>query len=68
MTLSKIIEMGLVKDSTTIYIRGYGAFGMVVLACGNWFQDNVLDYLDKEIGEFTWQDDNQFYIDIKEEG
>lgn len=42
MTLSKIMKMGLVKDSTTIYIRGYGAFGMVVLACGNWFQDNIL--------------------------
>lgn len=65
MTLSKIIEMGLVKDDTKIYVRGYGDVP-VLLTCGNWFQDNVLDYMDKEIESFTWQDDNKIYIDIKE--
>ena len=64
MTLNKIIEMGLVNDNTTIYVRGYGTYGMIVLACGNWYHDNVLDYVNNEIDSFTWQYDNSFYIDI----
>lgn len=66
MTLEKIIETGLVKDSTILTIRKYGEYGMIVAAIGNWFQDNVLDYLNNEIESFTWQDDDYFYIDLKE--
>lgn len=42
MTLEKIYDMGLIKDSTEIYIRK-GNFH--VIASGNWYQDNVLDHM-----------------------
>lgn len=63
MTLSKILEMGLIKDDTTIIIRNED---LSPLTGGNWFQDNVLNYINNEIESFTWQDDNTIYIDIKE--
>lgn len=64
MTLRKIIEIGLVEDDTKIYIRGYGDIP-ALLTCGNWFQDNVLDYMDREVASFTWQDDKKIYIVMK---
>lgn len=32
---------------------------------GNWYQDDVLDYMDHEVEIFTWQDDNELYVDVK---
>lgn len=63
MTLSKILDMGLIKDSTEVYIRDAN---MKVIARGNWYQDHILDHMDDEVECFTWQDDNKFYIDVKE--
>lgn len=62
MTVKKIFELGLINDSTKIYIRNPD---MYTLAYGNWFHDNVLKYLDSVAEFFTWQDDNKFYIDLK---
>ena len=63
MTVSKIFtELGLINDNTEVWIRDND---LHVLAHGNWDQDNVLRYLDNEVESFTWQDDNNFYIDIK---
>lgn len=62
MTLSKVIELGLVTDETEVWIRDEN---MRTLAHGNWYQDNVLDYMDKELECFTWQDDHNFYADLK---
>lgn len=63
MTVSKIFtELGLINDNTEVWIRDND---LHVLAHGNWYQDNVLRYLDNEVESFTWQDDNNFYIDIK---
>ena len=62
MTVSKIFtELGLINDNTEVWIRDND---LHVLAHGNWYQDNVLRYLDNEVESFTWQDDNNFYIDI----
>ncbi len=51
----------------------YGNYGLFirdndfsVLAHGNGYQDNVLDFLDAKIESFTWQDDNKIYIDIEQ--
>lgn len=63
MTLEKIFDMGLVKDDTEIIIRPSEGFN--VLAHGNWYQDDVLDYMDHEVEVFTWQDDNELYVDVK---
>lgn len=62
MTISKIFEVGLINDDTEVWIRDSEFH---VLAHGNWYQDNILDYLESEVESFTWQDDNKFYIDVK---
>ncbi len=63
MTLNKILlELGLINDDTKVWIRDTD---MRVLAGGNWYQDNVLNYVDREVESFTWQDDNYFYVDLK---
>ena len=62
MTLKKIWAMGLIKDSTEVWVRDDD---LNVLAHGNWYQDNILKYLDHELECFTWQDDNNFYIYLK---
>ena len=62
MTIGKIFEMGLINDDTSVWIRDNGSH---VLAHGNWYQDDILKYEDKEAESFTWQDDNHFYIDLK---
>ena len=48
MNLSKIIELGLVNDRTEIWCRDRD---MYVLAHGNWYQDNVLEYGHRERSE-----------------
>ena len=55
--------MGLIKDNTEIFVRQ--GEGFRVLAHGNWYQDDVLNYMHHEIESFTWQDDNKLYIDVK---
>lgn len=62
MTLRKIFDLGLINDDTEIWIRDLDSH---VLAEGNWYQDNVLKYMNAELECFTWQDDNNFYIDLK---
>ena len=62
MTLRKIHELGLISDNTVVWVRNPD---MRVLAHGNWYQDHVLEYMDSELECFTWQDDNNFYIDPK---
>lgn len=63
MTLGKIYDLNLLNDDTEIFVRGKD---MQILAHGNWYQDNVLDYWDYEIETFTWQDDNKVYADVKQ--
>lgn len=63
MTLEKIYEMGLINDNTEIIVRQGDDFK--VLACGNWFQYDILNYMHHELELFTWQDDNKLYIDVK---
>ena len=62
MTLEKIYEMGLIEDYTEIFVRH--SEGFKVLAHGNWYQDNVLEYTHREVESFTWQDDDKIYIDL----
>lgn len=62
MTLERLFDMGLVKDNTEIYIRDEE---MYIIARGNWYQDKVLDHMTDKIENFTWQDDNKLYIDVK---
>lgn len=63
MTLRKILEIALIADNTEVFIRNNE---MQVIAHGNWFQDNVLAHMNDEVECFTWQDDNKFYVDLRE--
>ena len=62
MTLRKIFDLGLVNNDTEIWVRDSD---MRVLVHGDWERDLVLEYLDRELECFTWQDDDNFYIDLK---
>lgn len=55
--------MGLIKDNTEVWIRQGDGFH--VLVHGNWYQDDILEHMNREVESFTWQDDNNFYIDVK---
>ena len=46
MTVNKILEMGLADDHTEIFIRDGDSR---VLAHGNWHQDDILGYGDREV-------------------
>ena len=63
MTIKQILETGLIKDDTEVWIRQGDGFH--VLAHGNWYQDDILEHMNREVESFTWQDDNNFYIDVR---
>ena len=50
MTLKKFFDLGLVNDDTEVWIRDPD---LHVLAHGDWYQDNILEYLDHELESFT---------------
>lgn len=62
MTAKNIFEMELIKDNTKVIIRD-GEFHE--LARGRWHQDSVLEYADREVESFTWQDINRVQIGLK---
>ena len=59
---SGLSGLGLVNDDTEIWVRDSD---MRVLVHGDWNRELVLEYLDSELECFTWQDDDNFYIDLK---
>lgn len=63
MTVSEIIVMDLIDNDTEIFIQS--AKGPPVLAHGNWYHDQILDYGEHEVENFMWKDDNKLYIDLK---
>lgn len=64
MTVQRIFEeTGLIDDNTMIYIRN-DLFR--IISKGNWYQDDILKYENREVESFTWEDDNKLYIDLKE--
>ncbi len=63
MTLRKIHELGLVNDNTEVWVRDPN---MHILAHGNWYQDDVLEYMNTELQCFTWKDDENIYLDLAE--
>lgn len=62
MTLNKIFVLGLINDNTKIVVRDSE---FQVLSCGNWYQNNILDFLNRDLESFTWDDDNSLYVDVK---
>ena len=65
MTLENLLinHSELINDETFIYICDENTSSL--LASGNWYQDNILDYTNNGISGFTCQDNNELYINIK---
>ena len=64
--LYEIISSGILKDSTTIHIRKYiSGMGVVNVASGNWYHDNILDHLHDTIEDFkVFPKDDEIYINL----
>lgn len=66
MTVKQVMQLGLghelIKDDTEVWIRDED---LRILAHGKFNQDDVVKYLDRVVECFTWQDDDNFYIDVK---
>lgn len=65
MTLENLLinHSKLINDKTIVHIRNEENFSL--LTSGNWYQDNILKYRNIEISAFTWQDNDEFYVDLK---
>lgn len=65
MTLKNLLikHNELVNNETFIYVRNEENTSL--LTSGNWYQDNVLHYFQKEISRFTWKNDNKLYINLE---
>lgn len=62
MAVEYFLELELVENDTEVFIRDTNCN---VLAHGNWYQDVIQDFSDRDVESFTWQDDNKVYIDVK---
>lgn len=63
MTIGNLFMNDIINDDTTVIIRDDNFH---VITSGNWYEDNILNYLNKEIEGFTWEKENIVYIDIVE--
>ena len=65
MTLENLLinHSELINDETFIYICDENTSSL--LASGNWYQDNIIDYTNNGISGFTWQDNNELYIILR---
>lgn len=64
MKLKELIESGLVKDdheiAVTVLVCGHAA----ELRKGNWFNDQIMDVMDREIDTFEYQLGGHWYIEL----
>ncbi len=61
MVIRDFLFSGLINDETEIIVRDDDFH---VVAHGNWYQDNVLDYMHCIVDAFTCQGDNKIYFDL----
>lgn len=64
MTIRSLLINDIINDDTKIIIRNDDNFR--VIAYGNWYEDNIVNYNHREIESFTWEKENIVYIDIAE--
>lgn len=53
MILADILETGLIEDDIRVRILILHPDGPLVVASGNWYQDQILDYGEREVRRFT---------------
>lgn len=65
MTLRELLANGLVKDTDVIVMAKPLSGNACDMRKGNWFNDQVLEYMDAEVGAFSWNEDNEWSITLK---
>ena len=65
MTLRKIIDLGFINPDTEIWVRNPD---MRVIYHGDFERDVIQEFFDFALKSFTWQDDDNFYIDLAGNG
>ncbi len=63
MKVKDIINSDLVEDGMRVVIRREDSFRAI--AEGWVHEDVAIEYYDREVSAFTWQDDRMLYIDLK---
>lgn len=61
MSLKEIHDLGLINLYTEIYVRD---FDLGLVAYGYYFENSILNYSLNKLKSFTWQDNNNLYIDL----
>lgn len=67
MTISELIQSGIIKDSDNIQISRPVAGRANVVRRGNWYNDNILDWMDVPIYLIKWTRDNGWVIQLERE-
>lgn len=65
MTLKDLITNGLVADSDKVTISKPLTGSACDMRTGNWFNDQVLEYMNAEIKAFSWDEDNGWSIALR---
>ncbi|MDO4285247.1 MAG: hypothetical protein Q4C60_07895 [Eubacteriales bacterium] len=65
MTLRALLENGLIKDKDTITIAKPLTGNACDMRKGKWFNDSILEYLNAEIRELSWDENNGYSIALK---
>lgn len=65
MTLKDLILAHFVKDNDKITIAKPLSGSACDMRKGNWFNDQILDFMNLEIRSFSWDEENGFSIALK---
>ena len=66
MTLSELIMDGIIKDNEKIRITKPIVGSVSLMRSGYWFNDQILDYQNHEITEFSWSKEKGWTISLAE--
>lgn len=67
MTIKELIESDVIKDSDNIQISRPVAGLANIVRRGNWYNDNILDWMDVPIYLLKWTRDNGWVIQLERE-
>lgn len=65
MVLKDLVMNGLVKDTDKITIAKPLTGSACDMRHGNWFNDQVLEFMNAEIKAFSWDESNGYSIALK---
>lgn len=65
MTLKDLVLSHFVKDNDRITIAKPLSGSACDMRKGNWFNDQILDFMNCEIKAFSWDEENGFSIALK---